>query len=67
MTVKIRNKAGRVVAGPLGMSRAAVNSPLTFKFKVPRTWKAGTYRFSVYATDAAGNKAAAVSNKLIVK
>ena len=66
MTVKIRNKAGRVVAGPLGMC-AAVNSPLTFKFKVPRTWKAGTYRFSVYATDAAGNKAAAVSNKLIVK
>jgi hypothetical protein len=35
---------------------------------VPRTWKAGTYRFSVYAIDKAGNPQAKVGyNKLVVK
>jgi len=46
----------------------AVNTPLTARFTVPRTWKAGTYRFSVYATDTAGNTQVKVaSNKLVVK
>jgi len=39
----------------LGPVSRSVNTPLTAKFTVPRTWKTGTYRFYVYATDQAGN------------
>jgi len=35
---------------------------------VPPTWKAGTYRFYVYAVDTAGNAQATVEgNRLVVK
>ena len=32
-----------------------VNTTLPWTFTVPRTWRTGTYHFSVYATDRAGN------------
>jgi hypothetical protein len=32
-----------------------VNRLLTASFTVPRTWKAGAYKFYVYARDQAGN------------
>jgi photosystem II stability/assembly factor-like uncharacterized protein len=66
VTIKIKNKAGKVVK-TLRPVVKPVNTALTWKFTVPRTWKAGTYKFNVSATDAAGNKATIVSNKLIVR
>lgn len=37
-------------------------------FAVPRTWRPGTYRFFVYATDVAGNAQAKTgSNRLVVR
>jgi hypothetical protein len=36
-------------------ANAALTWKLTWKSTVPRTWRAGTYHFSVYATDCAGN------------
>ena len=68
VTIKVKNKAGKVVK-TLKPVVKPVNTPmpLTWKFTVPRTWKAGTYKFYVAATDKAGNKAKVASNKLIVK
>lgn len=53
----------------LGPALKVVNSTLTWKFTVPRTWRAGTYHFYVYAKDTAGNTQTLPvgSNKLVVK
>ena len=43
-------------------------APQSVSFKVPKSWKRGTHRFYVYATDAAGNAQAKVAtNKLVVR
>ena len=39
----------------------------TAKLTALKSWRAGTYRFHVSATDAAGNVATAASNRLVVK
>ena len=65
VTIKVKNKAGKVVK-TLRPVVKPVNTALTWKFTVPRTWRAGTYHFYVYATDRAGNEAPVASNKLIV-
>jgi hypothetical protein len=54
VTIKVKNKAGKVVK-TLRPVVKPVNTALTWKFTVPRTWRAGTYHFYVYATDRAGN------------
>ena len=65
VTIKIRNAHGRVVKS-LNVGKKSVNKALSSRF-ICKLAK-GTYRFSVYATDAAGNAQAKVgSNKLIVK
>ena len=64
-TIKIRNSRG-VVVKTLTLGTQAVNTLLSKRFvcKLPK----GTYRFSVYAKDAAGNKQSKVgSNTLTVK
>ena len=67
VTIKLKNHAGKIVK-TLRCGVKAVNATLAVHFKVPRTWKVGAYRFSVSATDAAGNAQAKVgSNKLSVK
>jgi len=68
VTIRIKNSAGKVVK-TLGPSTRAVNKLLAWKVIVPRTWRAGTYRFYVSALkDTAGNAGSNVaSNKLIVK
>lgn len=67
VVIKVKNSAGKVVK-TLTYATVAVNSSLSGKFVVPRTWKAGTYRFYVSATDGAGNTQLKIaSNKLIVK
>jgi cytochrome c len=69
VTIKVKTRAGRLVKTlKCGIRTANTASALTAKLRVPRTWKKGTYRFSVYATDAAGNKQANVaSNRLVVR
>ena len=67
VTIKVKNHTGKIVK-TLHCGVKVVNSTLTVRFMVPRTWKAGTYHFSVTATDSAGNaQASAGSNKFIVK
>ena len=66
-TIKVKNRAGKVVKTMKPVLKP-VNTPPTWKFTVPRTWKRGTYRFYVYAADRAGNSQANVaSNRLVVK
>ena len=66
-TIKVKNRAGKVVK-TLTFTAKPVNTLLRGRFTVPRTWRVGTYRFYVYAKDAAGNAQASVgSNRLIVK
>lgn len=65
--IVVKNKAGKVVKTILYKGKA-VNTALTAKFAVPRTWRAGTYKFRVYATDTAGNaQVKVVLNKLVIK
>jgi hypothetical protein len=67
VVIKVRNRAGTLVK-TLSYASKPVNTLLTAKFTAPRTWKAGTYRFYVYATDGAGNKQlTAAWNKLVVR
>ena len=68
VTIKVKNRAGKVVR-TLEPVVKPVNTALTWKFTVPRTWRTGTYRFYVTAQkDTAGNIGARVaSSKLIVK
>lgn len=54
VTVKVKNRAGTVVK-KLTYKGRAVNTLLAAKFRVPRTWRTGTYHLYVYAKDAAGN------------
>jgi hypothetical protein len=67
VTIKVKTLGG-TLKKTLRCGVKAVNTTLAVHFTVPRTWKAGTYRFYVYATDTAGNPQVKVaSNKLIVK
>lgn len=67
VVIKIKNSAGKVVK-TLRIARIGVGVVKTKSFAVPRTWKPGTYRFVVYATDVAGNTQARVgSNRLVVR
>jgi hypothetical protein len=69
VTIKVRNPAGTVVKTLTLASAKPVNTLLTTRFTLPRTWRTGTYKFYVYATDQAGNKQTLPvgSNKLIVR
>ena len=65
VVIKIKNHAGKVVKS-LNVGTVAVNVLRTKKFTC--TLARGTYRFSVFARDAAGNtQVKAASNKLVVK
>ncbi len=67
VTIKVKTLHG-TLKKTLRCGVKAVNTTLTVRFKVPLTWKAGTYRFFVYAIDAAGNAQAKVgSNRLVVR
>ena len=68
VTIDVQNGAGKVVR-TLTVRTAAVDKALTASFTVPHTWKPGAYRFSVLATDQAGNTQTlpAGANKLIVR
>jgi len=68
VTIKVMNAAGKTVKR-LGPAAKKVNALLPWSFTVPRTWRAGTYRFYVYAKDKAGNTQTLPrgSNKLVVK
>ncbi len=65
VTIKIRNRAGKVVKTlPLGIK--SVNASFSAKYRC--TLAKGTYRFYVYAVDTAGNTQSKVgSNRLTVK
>jgi photosystem II stability/assembly factor-like uncharacterized protein len=66
-TIKVKNKSGKV-AKTVKYTNKWVNTPLTAKFTVPRTWKPGTYKYLVYATDNAGNPQGKIgTNKLVVR
>ena len=65
VTIKVKTPAGRLVA-TLKRHAAALNTPLVARFACRLA--AGRYRFSVYATDAAGNVQSSVaSNRLTVR
>ena len=67
VTIKVKNSAGKIVK-TLGPAAKKLSPSLTWRFTVPRSWRAGTYRFFVYAKDRAGNAQANVaSNRLTVK
>ncbi len=68
VTITVQNGAGKVER-TLTLRTAAVDKALTASFTVPHTWKPGAYRFSVLATDQAGNTQTlpAAANKLIVR
>jgi photosystem II stability/assembly factor-like uncharacterized protein len=67
VTIRIQNPARKVVK-TLHLGAQNVGSALSAKFKVPSGWKAGTYKFRVYATDTAGNRQAKIaSNRLVVR
>ena len=61
VTIKVKTLHG-TLKKTLRCGVKAVNTTLTVRFKVPLTWKAGTYRFFVYAIDAAGNAQAKVGS-----
>ena len=68
VTIKIKNAAGKVVKTLGPAVRVIDMRTQNWRFTVPRTWRAGTYRFYVYGRDAAGNTQAKVaSNRLVVK
>ena len=64
VTIKVMTLRGRVVK-VLKLGKRAVNRRLSYRFRCTLVKK--TYRFRVYATDAAGNKQAVIgSNRLVV-
>jgi photosystem II stability/assembly factor-like uncharacterized protein len=69
VTIKAKGPTGKLVKTlKLGARPVNTLASLAAKFEVPLTWRAGTYRFFVYATDKAGNRQSNVaSNKLVVK
>jgi len=67
VTIKVRNGAGTLVKR-ITLTRRRVNERLGASFTVPSTWRPGTYVYTVYATDNAGNtQAKAGSNTLTVR
>jgi Bacterial Ig-like domain len=66
VSVQVKNSAGKIVK-TLTAKGVTTNATHTVKLTVPKTWKAGAYKFYVTATDLAGNVSKAVSNKLTVK
>jgi hypothetical protein len=68
VTIKIKNRAGTLVK-TLTYKGKLVNKLLAASFTAPRTWKADTYKFYVYAPDQAGNKQTTPGgwNKLIFR
>ncbi len=63
----VKNPAGKTVK-TVRFAGKPVNVTVSAKFRVPLTWKAGTYRFYVYATDLAGNTQARIGvAKLVIK
>jgi hypothetical protein len=65
VTIKIRNSHGHLVKS-LNLGKKTVNKLLSTRFTC--TLAKGTYKFSVYAKDAAGNSQSKVgSNKLTVR
>ena len=69
VTIRIWNRAGKLVRTlPAAVKRVNTKGALTATFRVPLTWKAGTYTFYVRATDAAGNSQLRVArNTLVVR
>ena len=65
VTIRIQNPARKVVK-TLHLGAQKVGSVLIAQFKVPSGWKAGTYKFRVYATDTAGNRQAKIASKRLV-
>lgn len=51
----IKDPAGTVVKTLGPYKGKTVNTLLAATFTAPRTWRTGTYHFSIYATDQAGN------------
>jgi hypothetical protein len=65
--IVVKNAAGKIVK-TLKFAGVTVNAAQTAKFTVPTTWRPGTYKFFVSATDTAGNTQTKVAvNKLVVK
>jgi len=65
--ILVKNSSGRIVK-TLKFSGKALNTVFSARFTVPRTWRAGTYKFFVYATDPAGNTQVKVAlNRLVVR
>ena len=70
VTIKVRagNGKGKLVKTLKLGTRPAKGALQNAKLKVPKKWKRGTYRFYVYATDAAGNVQVRVAaNRLVVR
>ncbi|NLE23105.1 MAG: hypothetical protein GX624_10085, partial [Actinobacteria bacterium] len=70
VTIEVRagNGKGKLVKTLKLGTRPAKGALQSAKLKVPKKWKRGTYRFYVYATDAAGNVQARVAaNRLVVR
>jgi hypothetical protein len=62
VTIKVKTPAGRLVA-TLARNAAALNTPLVARFACRLA--AGRYRFSIYATDAAGNVQSSVASNIL--
>jgi hypothetical protein len=69
VTIRVTNRSGKLVKTLGPYAGRAVNTWLSARFAVPRTWRAGAYRFTVSAKDAAGNSQVrpAGSNRLVVR
>jgi hypothetical protein len=68
VTIMIKNRSRRTVMILRLGERRAKAALQRAQLKIPRAWKAGVYRFYVYATDVAGNRQVKVaSNKLLVR
>ena len=63
------NRSGKLVKTLGPYAGRAVNTLLSARFTVPRSWSAGAYRFAVSAKDKAGNTQVlpAGSNRLVVR
>jgi large repetitive protein len=62
----VKSKAGKVMR-TVKAGSVVVGVQKSVKFTVPKTWKAGTYKIYVNATDVAGNVAKVATAKLIIK
>ncbi len=68
VVIQVKNAKGKLVKTLKLGQRPVTNALQSAAFTVPKKWPRGSYRFSVYATDAAGNKQLKVaSNRLIVR